>query len=60
MQKMIAHCPKCGRVMPFFLDYEHGLPGAYRKCVFCGYDTREITFTASNKTVHGKKEDEDD
>ena len=41
----MKQCPKCGRYMTWYMVQTNG----YWKCV-CGYDTRSITYTFSDRT----------
>ena len=41
----MERCPKCGRYMTWYMVQTNG----YWKCV-CGYDTRTISYTCSNRT----------
>ena len=41
----MKQCPKCGRYMTWYMVQTNG----YWKCV-CGYDTRTITYTLSDRT----------
>ena len=41
----MKQCPKCGRYMTWYMVQTNG----YWKCV-CGYDTRSVTYTLSDRT----------
>lgn len=48
----MKRCPRCGRYMTWYMVLTKG----YWKCV-CGYDTRSITYTFSDRTEKEKQID---
>ena len=48
----MKRCPRCGRYMTWYMVLTKG----YWKCV-CGYDTRSITYTFSDRTERGERVD---